>query len=237
MKRGKFRTYFCVLSWGALDAFDCRFVFRAGSSSRQPERACQRRKLQRLRRQQLQRQRRNCRLISRRRARIRRRRSGRIRRAPILVSGRRPPATARGISRRNCRFKTFTIGWRTTFISINFVWALVAGFLVMFMQAGFMLVETGLCRAKNASHTAAMNLMIYPLGGFGVLGLRLRYRMGQLVERSRASRLVRVAWSRPVCANGGWGFGAAVDAAGKATGAFTYGIIGTTGWFLNGAVE
>ena len=50
--------------------------------------------------------------------------------------------------------------------SINYVWALVAGFLVMFMQAGFMLVETGLCRAKNASHTAAMNLMIYPLGCF-----------------------------------------------------------------------
>src|SRR5262245_37422083 len=34
--------------------------------------------------------------------------------------------------------------------SINFVWALVTGFLVMFMQAGFMFVETGLCRAKNA---------------------------------------------------------------------------------------
>ena len=51
--------------------------------------------------------------------------------------------------------------------SINYVWALVAGFLVMFMQAGFMLVETGLCRAKNASHTAAMNLMIYPLGCLG----------------------------------------------------------------------
>src|SRR5262245_39125474 len=27
--------------------------------------------------------------------------------------------------------------------SINFVWALVTGFLVMFMQAGFMFVETG----------------------------------------------------------------------------------------------
>src|SRR5215831_7544984 len=41
--------------------------------------------------------------------------------------------------------------------SINFVWTLVAGFLVMFMQAGFALVETGLCRAKNASHTMSMN--------------------------------------------------------------------------------
>jgi len=48
--------------------------------------------------------------------------------------------------------------------SINFVWTLVTGFLVMFMQAGFMYVETGLCRAKNAGHTSAMNFMIYPLG-------------------------------------------------------------------------
>src|SRR5207253_8903160 len=50
--------------------------------------------------------------------------------------------------------------------SINLMWVLIAGCLVMFMQAGFMLVETGLCRAKNSSHTAAMNFMIYPLGGF-----------------------------------------------------------------------
>src|SRR6266478_4846625 len=35
-------------------------------------------------------------------------------------------------------------------VAINFVWTLVTGFLVMFMQAGFALVETGLCRAKNA---------------------------------------------------------------------------------------
>jgi len=48
--------------------------------------------------------------------------------------------------------------------SVNMVWVLVAGFLVMFMQAGFALVESGLCRAKNASHTFAMNLVIYPLG-------------------------------------------------------------------------
>jgi ammonium transporter, Amt family len=51
--------------------------------------------------------------------------------------------------------------------SINFVWTLVTGFLVMFMQAGFMFVETGLCRAKNAGHTSAMNFLIYPLGCLG----------------------------------------------------------------------
>ena len=56
--------------------------------------------------------------------------------------------------------------------SINFVWTLIAGFLVMFMQAGFALVETGLIRAKNAAHTMSMNFMVYALGmlGFFVCG-------------------------------------------------------------------
>ncbi|MCA1829454.1 MAG: ammonium transporter [Myxococcales bacterium] len=47
--------------------------------------------------------------------------------------------------------------------AINFVWTLVAGFLVMFMQAGFAMVETGFTRAKNAAHTVTMNFMVYGL--------------------------------------------------------------------------
>jgi ammonium transporter, Amt family len=49
-------------------------------------------------------------------------------------------------------------------VAVNFVWTLVAGFLVMFMQAGFAAVETGLCRAKNANHTMMMNFMVYGTG-------------------------------------------------------------------------
>src|SRR5689334_12241622 len=45
-------------------------------------------------------------------------------------------------------------------IAGNFVWMLLAGFLVMFMQAGFAFCETGFTRAKNASHTMAMNMMV-----------------------------------------------------------------------------
>ncbi len=54
-----------------------------------------------------------------------------------------------------------------SFYSINFVWVLIAGFLVIFMQAGFALVETGLIRGKNAAHTMSMNFMVYGLGMFG----------------------------------------------------------------------
>src|SRR5882762_6699407 len=49
-------------------------------------------------------------------------------------------------------------------VAINFVWTLVTGFLVMFMQAGFAIVEAGLCRAKNANHTMMMNFMVYGVG-------------------------------------------------------------------------
>jgi Amt family ammonium transporter len=52
-------------------------------------------------------------------------------------------------------------------VAVNFMWTLVTGFLVMFMQAGFALVETGLCRAKNAGHTMSMNFMVYPMGMLG----------------------------------------------------------------------
>jgi ammonium transporter, Amt family len=49
-------------------------------------------------------------------------------------------------------------------IAINFVWTLVTGFLVMFMQLGFALLETGLARAKNANHTMMMNMVVYGVG-------------------------------------------------------------------------
>jgi Amt family ammonium transporter len=52
-------------------------------------------------------------------------------------------------------------------ISINIVWTLICGFLVMFMQAGFAMAETGFTRAKNAGHTMAMNFMVYALGMLG----------------------------------------------------------------------
>ena len=62
-------------------------------------------------------------------------------------------------------------------VAINMMWTLITGFLVMFMQAGFAMVETGLTQAKNAAHTFAMNFMVYPLGmiGFYVLGFGIMF--------------------------------------------------------------
>ncbi len=62
-------------------------------------------------------------------------------------------------------------------ISINIMWVLLTGFLVMFMQTGFAMVETGLCQAKNAAHTMAMNFLVYPIGmmGFWICGFALMF--------------------------------------------------------------
>ncbi len=61
-------------------------------------------------------------------------------------------------------------------VAINMMWTLIAGFLVMFMQAGFALAETGFTRAKNVAHTMAMNFMVYAIGmtGFWIMGFALQ---------------------------------------------------------------
>ena len=60
--------------------------------------------------------------------------------------------------------------------SANLMWTLLAGFLVMFMQVGFALLETGLVRAKNAAHTMGMNILVYGIGimGFWACGFALQ---------------------------------------------------------------
>ena len=62
-------------------------------------------------------------------------------------------------------------------IAINIMWTLITGFLVMFMQAGFALVETGFTQKKNVAHTMAMNFMVYGIGmlGFWICGFALMF--------------------------------------------------------------
>ena len=63
-------------------------------------------------------------------------------------------------------------------IGINFTWTLICGFLVMFMQAGFAMVEAGLCRVKNANHTYMMNFFVYGCGLFAYWIIGFCIQMG-----------------------------------------------------------
>ena len=101
--------------------------------------------------------------------------------------------------------------------AINIMWTLVAGFLVMFMQAGFAMVETGLVRAKNVAHTMGMNFMVYGSGP-RVLGGGLRAPDGR--RRRAVRRTPRTSCrTRPRVTIGG----------------HTFGLFGTKGFFLTGA--
>ena len=78
---------------------------------------------------------------------------------------------------------------------------MIGGVLVLFMQAGFALVETGFTRAKNAAHTMMMNLVIFALGVVGWFVVRLRARCS---ARSRTAALGHHAARRSAWHIGSW---------------------------------
>ena len=101
-------------------------------------------------------------------------------------------------------------------IAINFTWTLFCGFLVMFMQAGFAIVETGLCRVKNANHTMMMNFMVYGIGMLAYYLIGFSLQMGGRGRRGQPGRLagtgqrihhhhlrqgIRVSLERPECSS------------------------------------
>src|SRR5437899_777156 len=111
-------------------------------------------------------------------------------------------------------------------VAINFMWTLITGFLVMFMQAGFALVETGLCRAKNAGHTMAMNFMIYPMGMLGFYLCGFAFMFGGMADTTSPN-------------NGGiatmGGYAGLNHEFGIHIGGKFFGLLGMKGFMLQGA--
>ena len=60
---------------------------------------------------------------------------------------------------------------------VNLLWVVLGAVLVIFMQAGFALVETGFCRAKHATHVVSSNFAIFGLGfvAFFMIGYPLMF--------------------------------------------------------------
>src|SRR5271170_6706797 len=102
-------------------------------------------------------------------------------------------------------------------IAVNFVWTLVTGFLVMFMQAGFAMVESGLCRAKNANHTYMMNFFVYTCGLFSYWIIGFAIQMGGSAGNSNLGGLNSLTGEH------------SLSLFGK-----TWGLFGTAGYFLSG---
>ena len=102
-------------------------------------------------------------------------------------------------------------------IGINFTWTLIAGFLVMFMQAGFAMVESGLCRVKNANHTYMMNFVVY---GCGLVAYWL---LGFAIQMGGAAGNANLGGLNPLSSEH------TLSLFGK-----TWGLFGQTGYFLSG---
>ncbi len=102
-------------------------------------------------------------------------------------------------------------------IAANFIWTLVTGFLVMFMQAGFAMVESGLCRVKNANHTYMMNFFVYTCGLFAYWILGFAIQMGGAAGNGNLGGLQPLASEH------------AITMFGK-----TWGLFGQSGYFLAG---
>jgi Amt family ammonium transporter len=102
-------------------------------------------------------------------------------------------------------------------IAVNFVWTLVCGFLVMFMQAGFAMVESGLTRVKNANHTYMMNFVVYGCGLFAYWILGFAIQMGGAAGNGNLGGLNPLSIEHPLTLFGK-----------------TWGLFGQTGYFLAG---
>ena len=65
-------------------------------------------------------------------------------------------------------------------VGIDTVWVLFAAFLVFFMNLGFAMVESGLCRAKNTVNILAKNFIVFAISSaaFWVIGWGLMFGNG-----------------------------------------------------------
>ena len=65
-------------------------------------------------------------------------------------------------------------------VAVDTVWVLVAAFLVIFMNAGFAMVEAGFCRQKNAVNILSKNLIVFAIStiSFWIFGFALMFGNG-----------------------------------------------------------
>jgi Amt family ammonium transporter len=98
-------------------------------------------------------------------------------------------------------------------IAVDTGWTLLTAFLVFFMNAGFGLIEAGLCRRKNATMILSKNFVVFAIStlGFFVIGFGLMFSDGGLLGTA-----------------GGWLLAGPDNS--PAAGGHYHGIFGALGW-------
>jgi Amt family ammonium transporter len=98
-----------------------------------------------------------------------------------------------------------------TEISMNLLWVVLGAVLVIFMQAGFALVETGFCRAKHAAHVVTTNFAIFGIAfvAFFVVGYSFMFGSASFpligYNQPVGDWLIKFGDHGGLLSGGGWG--------------------------------
>src|SRR5262245_19865943 len=80
----------------------------------------------------------------------------------------------------------------------SLLWIVIGAVLVIFMQAGFALVETGFCRGKHAAHVVSTNFAIFGLGFVGFLLLGYQFAFGGFSFAVPGSPQLEFGYNTPI---------------------------------------
>ena len=88
------------------------------------------------------------------------------------------PIALAGLGLFNLSAKAADLDISNPLFLANNLWLLVAAILVIFMNAGFAMVEAGMCRQKNAVNILAKNLFVFALAvtAYWFVGFQLMYK-------------------------------------------------------------
>ncbi|MBN2545779.1 MAG: ammonium transporter [Spirochaetes bacterium] len=91
----------------------------------------------------------------------------------------------------------------TVKVGMDTLWVMIAAFLVFFMNLGFAMVESGLCRAKNTVNILAKNFIVFAIASisFWIIGFGLMFGDGNLFAGLKGLFFVKGADNSPAVAD------------------------------------
>ena len=131
-------------------------------------------------------------------------------------------------------------------VATNFAWTLNAGYLVLFMQAGFALLTCGLVRKKNAGHLMMLNFAAYVFAFLAYYAVGYAFQFGAVALNASPTNLGGIPMlNHFLVGSGHWGFvggtgfflvGPAYDSASNCLTLFEVVFMETAGDIIVGAV-
>src|SRR5713226_4240184 len=131
-------------------------------------------------------------------------------------------------------------------VATNFTWTLNTGYLVLFMQAGFALLTTGLVRKKNAAHLMMLNFAAYVFAFIAYYAVGYAFQFGAVAVNAAPTNLGGTpTLNHFLVGNGLWGFvggkgffmtGPGYDAGSNVLALFEVVFMETAGYIIVGSI-